>query len=117
MPYFQGFPAGDLNFFNVLGFRSPITLLNFKLDVIAFCESFVSGRFYGRKVNKYIVAVFLTDEAIPLSVIEPFHNSCSQIANLLLNVLTLSRNPDRHSGKGDTHQSEIDLGTSRGPFG
>lgn len=68
-------------------------------------------------MNKYIVAVFLTDEAIPLSIIEPFNNSLCQIANLLLRVLTLSRDPGRHSGKGDTLQSEIDLRTSRGPFG
>ena len=30
------FLAGNLNFFDVLGFRSPITLFNFKIDGVAF---------------------------------------------------------------------------------
>jgi len=58
----------------------------------------------------------LTDEAIPLSVIEPFNNSLCQTANLLLRELTLSRDSGRHSGKGNTDQSEFDLRTSRGPL-
>jgi hypothetical protein len=73
----------ELKLFNVFGLRPPIAFLDIKIDTITFRESFIPGGIDGRKMDKYVIPAFLTDEAIPFPVVEPFNNSLSQTSNLL----------------------------------
>lgn len=61
-----------LFFHNVFCLRPFLALHDFKLNVIAFLQAFVAVRLDGAVVDEHIGAVFPTDEAETLCVIEPF---------------------------------------------
>lgn len=64
-----------LLFHHVFCLRPFLALHDFKFDVIALLQAFVALRLDGAVVDEHIGAVFPTDEAETLCVIEPFHFS------------------------------------------
>jgi hypothetical protein len=62
-----------LFFHNVFCLGPFLALHDFKLNVIAFLQAFVAFRLDGAVVDEHIGAVFPTDEAETLCVIEPFN--------------------------------------------
>ena len=62
-----------LLFDHIFCLRSFLTLHDFKLNVIALLEALVPVRLDGAVVYEHIGAVFPTDEAETLCVIEPFN--------------------------------------------
>lgn len=62
-----------LFFHNVFCLGPFLALHDFKLNVIALLQAFVAFRLDGAVVDEHIGAVFPTDEAETLCVIEPFN--------------------------------------------
>ena len=62
-----------LFFHNVFCLGPFLALHDFKLNVIAFLQAFVAFRLDGAVVDEHIGAVFPTDEAEALCVVEPFN--------------------------------------------
>lgn len=60
-------------------------------------------------MDEHILAVFLVNESIPLSVIEPFHCSICQGPDLLSKITKIETSPGRHAGKGTIPKREVDL--------
>jgi|GEM_PF-2071488 hypothetical protein len=61
-----------LFFYNIFRLRPFLALHDFKLNIITLLQAFVAFRLDGAVVDEHIRAVFPTDEAETLCVIEPF---------------------------------------------
>jgi hypothetical protein len=68
---------------DVLGYRSSVVLFYVKGHPLTISKGLESGCVDGRIMDKYVSAVVLFNEAIPLLFTKPFYNSFCQSNDLL----------------------------------
>jgi hypothetical protein len=91
---FRKFPECPFNFFdrlllygNVDRGKTFLALLNVESYPVAFIQRFEAGHVDAGMVYKYIVTIFLLDEAVAFCVVKPFYNSISHCCVLLSQIL------------------------------
>lgn len=73
----------ELNLGDVLGHRPSVALFNVKADLLTFSETFEPRHVDRGVVHKYILPVFLCNEAESLFITKPFYCSLCQSADPL----------------------------------
>jgi len=85
--------GGKLQLFNILGYRSSVTIFQIKAHLITTCEGLETGRINGAVMYKYILTVFQLNEPISLLITEPFYCSLCQSTDLLSKIFYHSIKP------------------------
>jgi hypothetical protein len=75
--------VAELQFFNVPGRRSLLTLFHFEAHPVTFSKALKSGHVDSGVVNEHVATLVLLNEAKTLLVVEPLHSTVYHSADLL----------------------------------
>jgi hypothetical protein len=62
---------------NVFSYQAAFVFLDIECDFLTFGKSLETGHGYGREMYEHVPSIFLGDEAVSLSLIEPFYSPFS----------------------------------------